>query len=264
MEKEKDTVQLHRLSGTDEKSIYELIDQRLEISTKDTAAVRRDKERKQNDYAQFLSEIMGVPKEKLRDRKLKRLCYEHLPELTKITGVTYKDIFREISRNPDGEYEEPRWASEVETNMCSYCDLLSSDNRKQVLSLIRSMLPDVFEDPELDAETPLKKIMKANSVRSYCSVETARQISELGVDKQYRRRNIVYSYNALELNILPYIAVNFDVSLHWLLGLDESVTVLAGNGETESIMKLFCFLPEERKNIVYNAVAFAVNEGGAL
>ena len=239
MEKEKDTVQLHRLSGTDEKSIYELIDQRLEISTKDTAAVRRDKERKQNDYAQFLSEIMGVPKEKLRDRKLKRLCYEHLPELTKITGVTYKDIFREIS-------------------------MLSSDNRKQVLALIRSMLPDVFEDPELDAETPLKKIMKANSVRSYCSVETARQISELGVDKQYRRRNIVYSYNALELNILPYIAVNFDVSLHWLLGLDESVTVLAGNGETESIMKLFCFLPEERKNIVYNAVAFAVNEGGAL
>ena len=165
---------------------------------------------------------------------------------------------------PDGEYEEPRWASEVETNMCSYCDLLSSDNRKQVLALIRSMLPDVFEDPELDAETPLKKIMKANSVRSYCSVETARQISELGVDKQYRRRNIVYSYNALELNILPYIAVNFDVSLHWLLGLDESVTVLAGSGETESIMKLFCFLPDDRKNIVYNAVAFAVNEGGAL
>ena len=84
MEKEKDTVQLHRLSGTDEKSIYELIDQRLEISTKDTVAVRRDKERKQNDYAQFLSEIMGVPKEKLRDRKLKRLCYEHLPELRKL------------------------------------------------------------------------------------------------------------------------------------------------------------------------------------
>ncbi len=264
MGKEKETVQLHRLSSGDEKSIFDLIEQRLEIVPRDTAVIKKEKEKRQRDYEEFLSEIMNIPKERLRDRKLKRLCYEHLPELTKITGVTYLDIFRAISRNPEGEFEEPRWASEVETSMCSYCDLLSSDNRKQVLKLIKSMLPDVFEDPELDAETPLKKIMKANSVRSYCSVETARQISELGVDKQYRRRNIVYSYNALELNILPYIAVNFDVSLHWLLGLDESVTVLAGNGETESIMKLFCFLPEERKNIVYNAVAFAVNEGGAL
>ena len=88
MGKEKETVQLHRLSSGDEKSIFDLIEQRLEIVPRDTAVIKREKEKRQRDYEEFLSEIMNIPKEKLRDRKLKRLCYEHLPELTKITGVT--------------------------------------------------------------------------------------------------------------------------------------------------------------------------------
>ena len=64
--------------------------------------------------------------------------------------------------------------------------------------------------------------------------------------------------------MIPYMSINFDVSPHWLLGLDESRTVLAGNGETEIIMDMFCFLPEERKQMILQAVQTAVEKGGAV
>ncbi len=39
-------------------------------------------------------------------------------------------------------------------------------------------------------------------------------------------------------------------------------TVLATNGETETIMDLFCFLPEERKIMILQAVQTAIEKGG--
>jgi hypothetical protein len=59
------------------------------------------------------------------------------------------------------------------------------------------------------------------------------------------------------------MSISFDVSPHWLLGLDESQTVLAANGETETIMDLFCFLPEGRKQMILQAVQTAIEKGGA-
>ena len=63
-----------------------------------------------------------------------------------------------------------------------------------------------------------------------------------------------YNYNALQLHLLPYIAKRCDVSPHWLLGLGETATVLAETTGAELIMDLFCFLPEERKEIVLTSI----------
>jgi hypothetical protein len=63
--------------------------------------------------------------------------------------------------------------------------------------------------------------------------------------------------------MVSYLSTSFDVSPHWLLGLDEAHTVLATNGETETIMDLFCFLPEERKLMILQAVQTAIEKGGA-
>ena len=181
--------------------------------------------------------------------------------MLEITGLSYLDLLKFVSKDPEGTYVEPSWSSEVETVMCSCCDILSSPQRKAVLSLIGRILPEVFESSEFESMTPILRLSKANSVRTYCAAELRRQTKELGVFDAYRRRYNPYSFNAIELSLIPYVSQNFDVSPHWLLGLDESHTVLAQNGETEFVMDHFCFLPDDRKQMILQAVQTAVAKG---
>ena len=78
---------------------------------------------------------------------------------------------------------------------------------------------------------------------------------EMGVSEGYYLRFIQFRFNAIGLSLLAYVAAASDISLHWLLGLDESMTLLAKNGRTETIMAYFCLLPDDRKNIVMEAVS---------
>lgn len=264
MPRRKNTENLHRLSKSDEDAIYALVEKRIKSQPGDNATERKDKERRQEALEQFRIKITPVYRGSPRAKGPLRLCYEHIPQLLEISGLTYLDIFKAIAKDPNGNPYTPRWATDDETQMCSYCDLLSTEQRIMAKELIRALLPDTFESLDEQHFSPVQKIAKANYMRTYCSNETARQAVELGVVKQYRRRNIPYSYNAIEFSLLPFMAENFDISLHWLLDLDEKHCVFAANGETESLMTLFCFLPDERKILVLKAVETALMTGGAL
>ena len=253
----------HRLSKEDEQEIYNLIDSRLRAGSGDNAQARKDKENRRKALDEFKLNVLRM-NDKPRAGGAKRLCYEHLPELLDIAGLDYLDILKCTSKDPENHYVEPQWASEVETAMCSCCDILSHSQRMQVLALINRILADVFKSSEYKSMTPLLRLSKANSIRTYCSAEMRRQTKELGVFDIYLRRHGQFSFNALELSMIPYMSMSFDVSPHWLLGLDESRTVLARDGETETIMDLFCFLPEERKQMILQAVQTAVEKGGAV
>lgn len=260
--KEKET-SLHRVSKEDEELIYHMIDSELSVAPNDNAQTRRDKERKREAFEAFKLKITPLLNDRPSPKGPKRLCYENLPELLDITGLNYLDLLKYVSKNPDGVVIKPRWASEVEAAMCSYCDMLSPDRREKVLALIRRILAPVFENSDFESMTPTLRLFKANAIRSYCIAETKRQTKELGVYDIYRRRLVPYSFNAVELNMVSFMSISFDVSPHWLLGLDESQTVLAANGETETIMDLFCFLPEGRKQMILQAVQTAIEKGGA-
>ena len=252
----------HRLSKEDEQEIYSLIDRTLQTNSGDNAQTRKDKESRQKSMDAFKQSITPVVNDKPRPRGPRRLCYENLPELLEITGLGYKDILISVSKDPEGKHVEPAWASEVEAAMCSYCDLLPTDRQDKVLMLIRRVLAPVFDNSDFQSMTPILRLSKANAIRTYCTAETKRQTKELGVYDVYRRRYLPYSYNAVELNLVAYMSISFDVSPHWLLGLDESHTVLASSGKTESIMDLFCFLPEDRKQMILQAVQTAIEKEG--
>ena len=255
---------LHRLSKVDEDSIYYLVKKQIRINPEDNTSARRDKERRQEAFEQFQKQITPVYKGSPRKDGPMRLCYEHIPDLLEISGLTYLDIFRAIAKDLDGNKIKPGWATAEEEKMCVCCDMLSSEQCEKVKELVKALLPDDFEYTGMQDLSPLQKIVKANGMHAYCGNETARQVTELGIEKQYRRRNIPYSFNAIEFNLLPFFSQSFDVSLHWLLGLNEKTCVLADNGETEIIMTLFCFLPEERKSIILKAVETAMATGGVL
>ena len=254
----------HRLSKQDEDDIYALVESRIQISDSDSLAIRYEKSCRRLDYTQFKVEITPVYSGRPRAKGPMRLCYEHIPQLLDTVGLTYMDVFSAIAKNPDGERIKPRWSSEEETRFCAICDQLASAQRRLIGNLIRSLLPESFDYLQGQDASPIQRIAKVNRIRSYCENETARKTAALGVDKQYSRRNVQYSYNAIEFSLLPFMAEHFDISLHWLLGLDEKHCVLAGSGETELIMAQFCFLPEERKHIVMKAVEAAIQTRGAL
>ena len=251
-----------RISKTNEQQIYQLINSKLSPAPGDNAQARKEKDRMRRELEAFMQNRTTVLNNKGRSHGPKRLCYEDLPDLLKISGLSYLDLLKFVSRDPDGAYVEPKWATDTEAVMCSYCDILSPDRQEKVLEMVRRILAPGFQSDEFESMSPLVRLTKAHYLRNNYIGEMKRQIKDLGVNKIYIRRYQPYSYNAVDLSLISYFALNFDASPHWLLGLDESHTVLAGSGMTEKIMDLFCFLPEDRKQMLCQAVQTAIEKGG--
>lgn len=261
MSTKKKTFSYHYLSKEDEALIYELVDSTLKEAPGDSNQTRKDKENRRREFEAFKKQWST---DRPTEKWMKRLCYESLPELLTISGLSYLDFLKHLSKDPDGNPFDIKWSSETEAKMCSYCDLLSPDHKEKVLAMIRRILPPAFENSDFESMTPMNRLAQASFLRSYCIGETKKQSKELGVIDIYMQRFLPYSYSLMELSLISYMAFHFDVSPHWLLGLDESQTVLAANGNTEKIMDLFCFLPDERKQMICQAVQTAIERGGAV
>ena len=252
----------HWIAKKDETEIYKLIDSKTKPAPEDSVQTRKEKECMRREVEIFKQNLKTVVNDKPGSYHIKRLCYEDLPELLKISGFSFLDVLKYFSRDPDGAYVEPKWATDTEAVMCSYCDILSPDRQEKVLEMVRRILAPGFQSDEFESMSPLVRLTKAHYLRNNYIGEMKRQIKDLGVNKIYIRRYQPYSYNAVDLSLISYFALNFDASPHWLLGLDESQTVLAGSGMTEKIMDLFCFLPEDRKQMLCQAVQTAIEKGG--
>lgn len=258
-------VTLHRISKVDEDRIYELVNTRLRINAGDSAAVRKQKEKKKELFDAFLLKITPHRYDKPRAEGPRRLCYEHIDEIVEITGISYLEILKAVSKDPSGNPVEPRWASETEAAMCSCCDLMADEQKEAVLALIQRIIATVYLSKEINEEpSSIQRLCKTASIRNYSLKVMTKQTIDLGVHELYLSRNLPYNHNVIELNLISYMAYSFDVSPHWLLNLDESKTILASSGKTEKIMDVFCFLPNERKEMILKAAEAVITEEGAL
>lgn len=255
---------LHRISKIDEDAIRNLIERKLQPALRASASARKECELRQNEYTEYMLENSLLSQTKTRTSSKNRLCYEHLPRLVDITGVTYLDILKEISVNAEGDAIQPRWPLEVEGKMCAFCEIMTDAQRLSTLSLIRRIIAPVYANDEVGGDSSILRLYNATTLRTSCTAEMIRQAAQMGVHDVFGRRYVAYNYNALELNMVAYLAICFDVSPHWLMKLDERYPVLASSGEVETIMDLFCFLPNERKEMVVRAAETAVNAGGAI
>ena len=245
---------IHRISKEDEAAIYRVIDAKLRTTADETKAVRTDKARRKAALEGFLREITSLAHVKSDCKGPRRLCYEDLTALLRIAGISYRELFEHISCDPDGNAVAPGWATESEAKMCAYCDMLSPEQQETLLALVRRLLAPAFFSG-MESLSPINRLTQAGDLRgANCIGEQRSKMRSLGVESVYLRRRMPYNYNALQLHLLPYIAKGCDVSPHWLLGLGETATVLAETTGAELIMDLFCFLPEERKEIVLTSI----------
>lgn len=253
---------MHRITKEDEILIYELIEEKLTINTGDSAAIRKEKEVRREAFNRFKEKNTPIVKGRPRKEGPRRLCYEQMDEIVETTGVSYFDILNILSKDPDGNKIVPQWPTKSEADMCSYCSIMTDRQMEVVLTLVKRVLAEIFTSGEVEEENPMLRLYKASSSRTFCIKEMGRKMKELEVADAFARRYMPYSYNALELNLVTFMSTTFDVSPHWLLKLDENTTVLAPTGKIEMIMDLFCFLPNERKEIILAAAEAMTNEGG--
>lgn len=269
---ENDAVVYHRLLKEDEDKIYAFIRSRSEAADRKAGNSRQTK-----SLRDFEESLMKTSGDHLRPniRGQKRLCYEHIPTLLDIAKTSYLELINEISVDPEGNRIEAGWATEQEARMCALCDLLAEKDRDYILDLVRELaseevrklnlenrkLPSyeeiVHESRSLTAPElqPIDKISIAGFLRSFGERGNEARTKEMGVSESYSNRFRKFRFNVIGLSLLAYAAIESDISLHWLLGLDESTALLAKNGRTETIMAYFCLLPDDRKNIVMEAIS---------
>ena len=61
--------------------------------------------------------------------------------------------------------------------------------------------------------------------------------------------------NLVDITVLPFLAKKYGVSLHFLLGFDESVPVIAKYGLTEKAMDYFCLMKKDEQEALYHALS---------
>ena len=267
-----DATVYHRLLKEDEDKIYAFIRAKAEAvdkSEKNCAQVTALKE-----FEESLLKTSGNHP-RTKEKGQKRLCFEHIPVLLNIAHASYLELLNEISKDPDGNRIKAGWATEQETRMCALCDMLTEDSRNHVLDTIRELASDEVRKLNLenrnldkyeeiiqikrtvtaDELQPVDKVAVVSFLRSFGSHDVSAKTKEMGVSESYYLRFIQFRFNVIGLSLLAYVAKASDISLHWLLGLDESTTLLAKNGRTETIMAYFCLLPDDRKNIAMEAVS---------
>ena len=255
---------IHRISKSDEEIIYSIIIKRLSISPNDTEITKKDKIKRQADFDAYKEKITPRGRKKAGTSDPRRLCYEDLDEIISITDISYLELLQALSRDPKNNCIPVTWPSETEASMCSCCDIMTSTQRKNILALVRRVLSPRFEADDDRKDSPISRLYRENSIRIYSLHAMKKQVTNYEINDIYRRRLLAYNYNAVELSKIIYVCNSFDVSPHWLLALGDSQTILASNGETEMIMELFCFLPDERKEIILEAAELLVTEGGSL
>ena len=232
-----DATVYHRLLKEDEDKIYAFIRAKAEAvdkSEKNCAQVTALKE-----FEESLLKTSGNHP-RTKEKGQKRLCFEHIPVLLNIAHASYLELLNEISKDPDGNRIKAGWATEQEARMCALCDMLTENGRNRVLDTVRELASE--EVRKLNLEN--RNLDKYEEIIQIKRTVTADELQPV----QFR-------FNVIGLSLLAYVAKASDISLHWLLGLDESTTLLAKNGRTETIMAYFCLLPDDRKNIAMEAVS---------
>lgn len=268
-----------RLLSEDEEKIYSFI--RAKIKAADEREGTGNHTKALVGFEKSLNRTRGDnlrPKTKGK----KRLCYEHIPELINIAGISYLELINGISTDPDGNPFEARWATRQEAEMCALCDMLSEDKRDQVLNLVRELASDEVRKLNLenadqentdgiiqrsrvitaDEMQPVDKVTVANILRAFDESEIATRMKGMGDANAYTWRFRLFRFNLIRFSRLAHAAVESDISLHWLLGLDESTPLLAKYGRTETVMAYFCLLPVSRKNIVMEAMTHTGGKDG--
>lgn len=240
-----------RLAHIDHDRLMEYVRSQARISTEDPEEVIEQKQKLQERLTAFEAGFSVKT-----TKKFKNLTYRVLPAFMEVAGLSYRDVL-EITNDTKGGRTEIKWADHIEEQMSNACDDLPTDAaREQVRRLVVAMLPENLRELLYQKAPSAVRAVRAGKCRRISIKDIRQQIKT-----DYTQMNR-YTYAEVKddtyHSTIPLHTYNqtislYDVSPHWLLGLDENTCVLAKSGSTELIMDAFCLLPMEWKEVVLTA-----------
>ena len=244
----------------------------LDLSDEEYAALALTKKKRKEIDAQrervlaFEDEKKSRSKE--RDSKnrpvLLRMTYDDLAKYLACVDLTIKDYYVAVL---DGNAKEKlallSWQDGVISDMAELLDSLTETQRLEAVELIKSSVSPYKRNANLKEYKTMPgarlfhhleiQIVDQEDVRAGFEPEgtlygdTERRLSSIRVAEPIR--------NLVDITVLPFLAKKYGVSLHFLLGFDESVPVIAKYGLTEKAMDYFCLMKKDEQEALYHALS---------
>ena len=127
--------------------------------------------------------------------------------------------------------------------------------------MIIEIMPGPLMDVLFSDDTEDMRIFDMAEIREKSAGEAWSKIKD---DPMLKNMCVYRHIPDRSINFLPFskyskVVQDLDVSYHWILNLDETVCILAKNGDTEMIMDAFCVLPDHWKKVVYSGAKLCLD-----
>lgn len=174
--------------------------------------------------------------------------YETIGKWLEVLGWSFVDFYKIIC-GIDISWGDPRLDF-----ICRYLDSISDESVSIIYDIALALLPDTtrqqFEISSHYSNNSHRIIdmIMVNGNEDNNAITTFR---EFGIERKWKGRKL---YKAVPIEYYPVVASRFRLALHWMLGLDETATILAQNGTTEVVMDVITMLPDFVISSLYNAI----------
>ncbi len=248
--------------GTIKRILYKPDEEKIMAAFMDMVAIgENDSEEEKSEKRHRLETYQAFAELVLRGTSLiRRLSYDVMPQFLMATGLTYRDIL-EIANGENGQRAQLSWSSEIEEAMCAVCDSLPAEIREKIHDMIIEIMPGPLMDVLFSDDTEDMRIFDMAEIREKSASEAWSKIKD---DPMLKNMCVYRHIPDRSINFLPFskyskVVQDLDVSYHWILNLDETVCILAKNGDTEMIMDAFCVLPDHWKKVVYSGAKLCLD-----
>lgn len=257
---------LHRIAKADEEKIWAEVDRILEETPDMTELQKRELKYKRDKVQSFKKKFSKRVSERVKNPstiQVHRLYWENLPELMKIVGINYRRLLEVVATDEDGNSYPIKWPNEELELLCYICDkILDADARRALLDLVKTSAPMWIRELVESDRAPLNKLFDYTKIVEELRGETRLIAKQAGLEKEYIAKTAKNKETILAHSQIPLLADHFDVSVHYLLGLDENTTVLAENGTTEMIIDYYRLLEQNQRNALLTALEMHTGFGG--
>ncbi len=255
---------LTRLAKEDDEKIMDEVYRLVEIEPTMSPAEKKIRKERAKRLDDFIDRFALAPSRQYMEHRpdspeiiIHRLYWENLPELMEICGISYKRLFEIVMSPSPDEPVELTWSNETLENLAHICDSLPEKSRNNLLAFMEAITPDRFKETG-DNKTPLKRFCDYQQFIQRRKGDIYYRMEEKDWSKVYRGRNFKKTGNLISHSQMPAIAKEFNLTVHWLLGLDASTCILADHGETEMIVDYFSLIDSKYQDLVWNALKKSV------
>lgn len=165
----------------------------------------------------------------------KRITIDALTSLLQIAGVSIVDLYAAVGISV-------YWPNESSKEFHSMLTKHTDSEKLKILRIIEDLSPQFWRTTTPELSTPTKRMLyviehkysRSNNIRAGVLDYLGSEVQQAWKDHK--------QFTTVSFSSLPLIAEKLQISLHWLLGLGNKATVLAGDSISENCITGYLFL----------------------